>query len=83
MQALGGELTIIHPATVCGHSQAVNLLAAQPLAQLIGNLSAGKLAPFGSAAHWLPLVSVDFLVALMVAAAFDPEQAGRPGASLG
>ena len=78
MQALGGELTIVHPATVCGHSQSGHLLAAQPLAQLIGNLSAGKLGAIpGSSAHWLPLVSVDFLVELMVAAAFDPEQVGR------
>ncbi|OYT95033.1 MAG: NAD-dependent dehydratase [Pseudomonas sp. PGPPP3] len=78
MQALGGELTIVHPATVCGHSQSGHLLAAQPLAQLIGNLSAGKLGAIpGSAAHWLPLVCVDFLVELMVTAAFDPEQAGR------
>lgn len=78
MQAQGGELTIVHPATVCGHSQTGHILPAQPLAQLIGNLAGGKLSAIpGSPAHWLPLVSVDFLVALMVAAAFDPAQAGQ------
>lgn len=78
MQAQGGELTIVHPATVCGHSQTGHILPAQPLAELIGNLASGKLGAIpGSPAHWLPLVTVDFLVALMVAAAFDPAQAGQ------
>lgn len=78
MQTLGGDLTIVHPATVCGHSQTGHILPAQPLAELIGNLAGGKLSAIpGTPAHWLPLVSVDFLVALMVAAAFDPSQVGQ------
>lgn len=78
MQALGGELTIVHPATVCGHSRTGHILPAQPLAELIRQLASGKLSAIpGSAEHWLPVVPVDFLVEMMVAAAFDPEQAGK------
>jgi dihydroflavonol-4-reductase len=78
MQALGGELTVVHPATVCGHSQSGHILPAQPLAELIGNLASGKLRAIpGTPAHWLPLVTVDFLVGLMIAAAFDPSQVGQ------
>jgi dihydroflavonol-4-reductase len=78
MQTLDGELTIVHPATVCGHSQSGHILPAQPLAELISNLANGKLSAIpGTPAHWLPLVAVDFLVALMVAAAFDPSQVGQ------
>jgi dihydroflavonol-4-reductase len=78
MQTLAGELTIVHPATVCGHSQSGHILPAQPLAELIGNLASGKLSAIpGTAEHWLPLVTVDFLVALMIAAAFDPSQVGQ------
>ncbi|HLD66174.1 MAG TPA: SDR family oxidoreductase [Pseudomonas sp.] len=74
----GGDFTVIHPATVCGHSRSGHILAGQPLAELIRNLADGALSGIpGSPAHWLPLVSVDFLVALMVAAAFDPSQSGR------
>jgi nucleoside-diphosphate-sugar epimerase len=78
MHQLGGELTVVHPATVCGDSRSGHILPAQPLAELISNLASGKLSAIpGSAAHWLPLVPVDFLAALMVAAAFDPQQVGR------
>ena len=78
MQTLGGELTIVHPATVCGHSQTGHILPAQPLAELISNLAKGKLSAIpGTPAHWLPLVTVDFLVELMLAAAFDPSQVGQ------
>lgn len=78
MGELHGELTLVHPATVCGHSRSGHILPAQPLASLIGNLAQGLLGAIpGSPAHWLPLVSVDFLVELMVAAAFDADQAGQ------
>lgn len=78
MAERGAALTVVHPATVCGHSRSGHILPAQPLAGLIGNLADGLLSAIpGSTAHWLPLVSVDFLVELMVAAAFDDEQAGR------
>ncbi|MET1078753.1 MAG: SDR family oxidoreductase [Pseudomonas sp.] len=78
VQASGAALTLVHPATVCGHSQSGHILAGQPLAQLVRNLLDGLLSAVpGSPAHWLPMVTVDFLVALMVAAAFDPQQSGR------
>jgi dihydroflavonol-4-reductase len=48
------------------------------LTELISNLASGKLSAIpGTPAYWLPLVSVDFLVALMVAAAFYPSQVGQ------
>lgn len=71
-------LTVVHPATVCGHSLSGHILPAQPLAVLIGNLAGGRLGAIpGSAAHWLPLISVDVLAELIVAAAFDEQQAGQ------
>jgi dihydroflavonol-4-reductase len=78
MRELSAELTVVHPATVCGHSRSGHILPAQPLAGLIGNLAGGLLGAIpGSPAHWLPLVSVDFLAELMRVAAFDQEQAGQ------
>ncbi|WAC43287.1 SDR family oxidoreductase [Pseudomonas sp. SL4(2022)] len=78
MAELQVPLTLVHPATVCGHSRSGHILPAQPLAGLIDNLAAGRLGAIpGSAAHWLPLVSVDFLAELLVAAAFDEQQIGQ------
>lgn len=78
MAQLQAPLTVVHPATVCGHSRSGHILPAQPLAGLIGNLAVGRLGAIpGSTAHWLPLVSVDFLAELIVAAAFDEQQAGQ------
>lgn len=78
MAELQAPLTVVHPATVCGHSRSGHILPAQPLAGLIGNLASGRLGAIpGSPAHWLPLVSVDFLAELMVAAAFDKQQVGQ------
>lgn len=78
MAELQAPLTVVHPATVCGHSRSGHILPAQPLAGLIGNLAGGRLGAIpGSAAHWLPLVSVDFLAELIVAAAFDKQQVGQ------
>jgi len=78
MAELQAPLTVVHPATVCGHSRSGHILPAQPLAGLIGNLAGGLLGAIpGSAAHWLPLVTVDFLAGLIVAAAFDKQQAGQ------
>lgn len=78
MAELQASLTLVHPATVCGHSRSGHILPAQPLAGLIDNLAAGRLGAIpGSAAHWLPLVSVDFLAELMLAAAFDEQQVGQ------
>jgi dihydroflavonol-4-reductase len=78
MSARGGEMTVIHPATVCGHSQTGHILDGQPLMELIRNLVQGKLAAVpGSPEHWLPLVSVDYLVELVTQCAFDPAMAGQ------
>ncbi|MCO7572632.1 SDR family oxidoreductase [Pseudomonas chlororaphis] len=78
MSAKGGELTVVHPATVCGHSRTGHILDGQPLVALIRNLVQGKLpAVPGTAQHWLPLVTVDYLVELTAACAFDPAMAGQ------
>lgn len=77
MAELGGQLTCVHPATLCGHSRSGEILATQPLAGLIATLQQGRLSAIpGSAAHWLPLVTVDFLAELLRLAAFDPHLAG-------
>jgi len=73
MSAKGGEITVVHPATVCGHSRTGHILDGQPLVELIRNLVQGKLTAVpGTAEHWLPLVTVDYLVELVAACAFDP-----------
>lgn len=78
MRELSAELTVVHPATVCGHSRSGHILPAQPLAGVIGNLAGGLLGAIpGSPAHWLPLVCVDFLAELLRVAAFDREQVGQ------
>lgn len=78
MSAKGGEITVVHPATVCGHSRTGHILDGQPLVELIRNLVQGKLAAVpGTAEHWLPLVTVDYLVELVAVCAFDPAMAGQ------
>jgi dihydroflavonol-4-reductase len=73
-----GALTVVHPATVCGHSRTGHILPGQPLASLIGTLAAGQLGAIpGSAKHWLPLVTVDFLAELIIAVGFDEQQVGQ------
>lgn len=78
MAAKGGEITVVHPATVCGHSRTGHILDGQPLVELIRNLVQGKLTAVpGTAEHWLPLVTVDHLVELMAVCAFDPAMVGQ------
>ncbi|WP_397444316.1 SDR family oxidoreductase [Pseudomonas chlororaphis] len=78
MSAKGGELTVVHPATVCGHSRTGHIHDGQPLVELIRNLVQGKLTAVpGTAEHWLPLVTVDYLVELVAVCAFDPAMAGQ------
>ena len=78
MSARGGEITVVHPATVCGHSRTGHILDGQPLVDLIRNLAQGKLSAVpGTAEHWLPLVTVDYLVELVAVCAFDPLMVGR------
>ena len=78
MSAKGGEITVVHPATVCGHSRTGHILDGQPLVELIRNLAQGKLTAVpGTAEHWLPLVTVDYLVELVAVCAFDPAMVGQ------
>ncbi|WP_087500727.1 SDR family oxidoreductase [Pseudomonas sp. SID14000] len=78
MQDAGADYTIVHPATVCGHSESGHILEGQPLVGLIRNLALGRFkAVPGSARHWLPLVSVDYLVTMITCVAFDPSMANR------
>ncbi|MBV4491937.1 SDR family oxidoreductase [Pseudomonas oryzicola] len=78
MQQAGADYTIVHPATVCGHSESGHILAGQPLVELIRNLAQGRFkAVPGSTRHWLPMVSVDYLVTLITCVAFDPLLANR------
>lgn len=78
MQEAGADYTIVHPATVCGHSESGHILEGQPLAELVRNLAQGRFkAVPGSAGHWLPLVSVDYLVTMITRVAFDPSMANR------
>ncbi|WP_282412380.1 SDR family oxidoreductase [Pseudomonas sp. PS01299] len=78
MSAKGGEMTVVHPATVCGHSRTGHIVDGQPLVALIRNLVQGKLTAVpGTAEHWLPLVTVDYLVELVAVCAFDPAMVGE------
>ncbi|MBI6949969.1 SDR family oxidoreductase [Pseudomonas koreensis] len=78
MSAKGGEMTVVHPATVCGHSRTGHILDGQPLVALICNLVQGKMTAVpGTAEHWLPLVTVDYLVELVAVCAFDPAMVGQ------
>lgn len=78
MSAKGGEMTVVHPATVCGHSRTGHIVDGQPLVALIRNLVQGKMSAVpGTAEHWLPLVTVDYLVELVAVCAFDPAMVGE------
>lgn len=69
-ESRGLELVEVQPATVAGHSQSGDLDPAQPLYSLMDNLARGRLALIpGTPDHWLPLVAVDHLAALITRAA--------------
>lgn len=75
---LGVAWTMIHPATVVGHSQTGEIFAHQQFAQLLTQLQQGKLAAIpASPRHRLPLVSVDDVVSVMIAASHDPLTCGQ------
>lgn len=42
MQEVAADYAIVHPATVCGHSESGHILEGQPLAELIRNLALGR-----------------------------------------
>ena len=64
------NLVEVQPATVAGHSRTGALDSAQPLFALLDNLARGRMAMVpGSPEHWLPLVAVDHLAALITVAA--------------
>lgn len=68
----------VQPATVAGHSQTGELDPAQPLYNLIENSAKGRLAQVpGTPAHWLPLVAVDTVAALISAACIAPDAPAR------
>lgn len=63
------DMVEVQPATVAGHSRSGDLDSGQPLYALMENIYAGRMAMVpGTAEHWLPLVSVDLLAALIAAA---------------
>ncbi|MAA65379.1 MAG: NAD-dependent dehydratase [Alteromonadaceae bacterium] len=67
--SMGLDWIEVQPATVSGHSQTGALESAQPLYQLMDNLAHGRLTMIpGTSAHQLPLVPVDLLAGLIVAA---------------
>lgn len=64
---------VVHPGTLCGHSQGGQLNASQPLHELLDNLARGRLQGIpGTPAHWLPLISVDLLTALLASLVEQP-----------
>ncbi len=75
---LGVAWQAIHPATLCGHSITGDLAAGQPLYDLIATVKSGRMAAIpGSRHHWLPLVTVDHLAALITRTIDDPHAQGR------
>lgn len=75
---LGVAWQAIHPATLCGHSITGSLAEGQPLYDLIATVKSGRMAAVpGSRNHWLPLVTVDHLAALITRAVDDPHSRGR------
>ncbi len=67
------EMVEVQPATVAGDSRTGQLDHQQPLYQLLDNLARGRMAAIpGTPDHWLPLVAVDLLAALIARAALAP-----------
>lgn len=63
------DMIEVQPATVAGHSRSGDLDSGQPLYTLMGNLCTGRTAMIpGTPKHWLPLVPVDQVGAMIAAA---------------
>lgn len=66
------DYVVVHPATVYGHGETGHIVEGQPFEALVRNLVNGKIKAIpGSPRHWLPLVSVDYLVAMIAYLGFD------------
>jgi thioester reductase-like protein len=75
--ALNVPLTVIHPATVIGHSESGEIAPNQEFTRTLHDLLKGKLAAVpGGGGYRLPLVSVDYLTQFMAHVADYPETAG-------
>ncbi|PTQ91403.1 SDR family oxidoreductase [Agitococcus lubricus] len=77
-QQKGLLCTVIHPATVIGHSQTGELAAHQPFYHTLVDLKAGKFiaVPAGQG-YRLPLVSVDYVVDFLAHVLDVPHAAGQ------
>src|SRR5690606_3242340 len=74
----GLDMVEVQPATVAGHSRSGALDMGQPFYQLMDNLAKGRLALVpGTPSHWLPLVAVDHLAALIARAALADQPPPR------
>ncbi|GAA6526244.1 NAD-dependent epimerase/dehydratase family protein [Intrasporangium sp. DVR] len=70
---LGVEWLGVHPAGLCGHSRTGEIAAGQPFAELVDGIRTRRMAVVpGGPSHWLPLVTVDHLAALLAALAQHP-----------
>lgn len=68
------DWSIIHPATVTGDAHTGEIPLSQAIAQMITVLKRGKMAAIpATAAHYLPLVNINYLVAVMAEAGIDPQ----------
>lgn len=75
---LGIPLTVVHPATVVGHSQTGEIAQNQAFFQSVQDLLGGKLpAVPGGQGYRLPLVSIDYLARFLAQVADYPQAAGR------
>lgn len=74
----GVDMVEVQPATVAGHSDSGEMDSGQPLYTVLHNLSTGRLNMVpGTPSHWLPLVPVDHLAALIGRAAVSERVPSR------
>ena len=68
------DWSIIHPATVTGDMHTGEIPLSQAIAQMITALKRGKMMAIpATAIHYLPLVNINYLVAVMAEAGMDPQ----------
>lgn len=72
------DWTIIHPATVVGDASTGEIPANQPMAHMVDLLKRKKMSAIpATPQHYLPLVTVDYLVLVISHAAVEPSLAKR------